>query len=321
MTSSTRRVTHTRARSSLGPHRERWYDIVPYKGAYQVSSLGHVRALARFDATGNRRSAQMLRPNRVSSGRLYVSLCKRGVSTCYCVSALLARAYRIANPRRCGYVIHRDGNNRNFRRANLAWATIAQQRMHDGRKTSCPYYGVTWNGERPGTLRWVAVLRVDKRRRELGQFATPQEAAYAYDCEVKRLNLARPLNRIKRRKSTLGVLPSSPGEIWRPFPGAERTHQISNRARVRTLLYRAADGRRVLPKLRRISVTANGCRTILIAERRYGIARVMAHVFPGGRRENLGAARASRRGIAAGAAAGWVNKKRGRSRVAGAVPP
>jgi hypothetical protein len=261
------------------PGRERWLDIPDYEGRYQVSTDGYVRSLARVDDGGNRRSLRQLgftvRPN----ARRYFNLCKRGEARFFCVSVLLAQAYGIANPRRCEYVIHRNRDNRDFRRKNLAWATLAEQRMNDGHKVSCRYYGVTCKRKSRGVLKWVAVVRINRRRRELGYFATPEQAAYAYDRDVKRLGLERPLNGIARPAAYQLKIKSLPGEIWRAFPGARGTHMISNKGRVRTLDYITSHGQRVLPKLRKITVDARGCRTIVIKRRRYGIETVMARVF------------------------------------------
>jgi len=94
--------------------RELWYDVAGYEGQYQVSDFGRVLALARIDAGGHQRSARVHRPHGGASGRLFVSLCKEGVSTCHCVSALLARAYGIPNPRNDRYVIHLNGDYGTF---------------------------------------------------------------------------------------------------------------------------------------------------------------------------------------------------------------
>lgn len=261
--------------------RERWHDVPGYKGRYQVSTYGNVRALARIDDGGLPRTARQRRCKVLANGRTYVNLCKRGVAQMHCVSVLLARAYGIPNPRGCSYVIHRNHDNRDFSRRNLAWATLAEQRMHDGRKFSCPYYGVTCAKKNlRGTLRWVAVLRVNGRRQELGYFATPEEAAYAYDREVMRLRLARPLNNLRRPATPKFEPPSLPGEIWRPFPGAEATYRISNKGRVRTVAHLTSRGRRVLPRLRKIHVSPTGVRSILLEPRRFGIAKALALAFP-----------------------------------------
>ena len=282
MTKGLRRVPRPDARrvTSLS-QRERWYDIREYLGIYQVSTFGRVRALNRIDALGHRRSMRVLRKELKPNGRAFYNLCKRGVAVSHCSSVLLATAYGIPNPRACRYVIHLNHDNRDFRRRNLAWATLAEQRMHDGHKVNCRYYGVTCDSANTGVLKWVAATRVNYRRLEFGCFASPEEAAYAYDREIRRLGLRRPLNGVKRPKAFRPVVASLPGEIWRGFPQSPKTHQISNMGRVRTQSYVTANGHRVLPKLRKVTVDANGVRSVVIGGRRYGIASAMAQVFPG----------------------------------------
>lgn len=258
---------------------DRWYDIPDYRGQYKVSIRGGVRSLTRIDASGHRRSMRVLRGIVSPSGRRYFTLCSNGAMRQFCASVLMAQAYGIPNPRRCNYAVHRNHDNSDFRRGNLAWATLVELRMHDGLRFSCPYYGVTCNQHRGKVLRWVAFFRVAEKRHDLGFFATPEEAAYAYDGEIKRLGLKRPLNGLARPRAYRPRIESLPGEVWRPFPGARRTHVISNMGRVRTLPYVTSHGQRVLPKLRRIQVDRNGCRTVLIGNRRYGINKVLARVF------------------------------------------
>ena len=83
-----------------------------------------------------------LDPRPRSNERRYANLFRNGVLRTYCVSVLMAKAYGIPNPRRCEYVVHRNHDNTDFRRANLAWATLAE-------------------------LRWEAFFRVEDRRHHL----------------------------------------------------------------------------------------------------------------------------------------------------------
>jgi hypothetical protein len=242
--------------------RERWLDIAGYRGRYQVSTEGRVRSLPRIDDGGNRRTGRLLKPQASTNERRYVLLCRRGVARLYCVSALLAQAYQIPNPGRHRYVVHRNGDNRDFRARNLDWVTLAGQRMHDGNKANSRYYGVTCDSGATNVLRWLAFLRVARHRHDFGCFATPEEAAYAYDRAVRRLGLDRPLNGLKKPPPYRPKIESLPGERWRRFPGAARTHLISNRGRVRTLAHRTSRGQRVLPKLRKITVSGNDSRSV-----------------------------------------------------------
>jgi len=258
---------------------EHWLDIPGYEGRYQISTGGQVRSLARLDGAGHRRTSRILVPAVRSSGRHYYGLCTRGKAKAHCASALMAQAYGIPNPARRGYAIHRNSDTADFRRRNLAWATLAEQRIQDGHKVSSRYLGVSRTHRGQGVFKWVAVLTLARKRHELGYFATPEEAAYAYDREVRRRRLTRPLNGVARPKTRLPRITSLPGEVWRPFPGATRTHQLSNKGRVRTLAHHTAQGQRVLPRLRRITVDQNGFRSVAIRGKRYGIATAMAQTF------------------------------------------
>lgn len=264
--------------------RERWYDIPGYEGAYQVSSRGRVRSLPRIDSTGHKRRGRVLSPSVGGAKdirRRYYLLSKHGRITHCCASVLMARALGMSNPEGRGYVIHRNRDYNDFRRANLRWATLAELRLHDGLKADAPYYGVIRNKKKfAGRYPWVAQLRADGRRCLWRCFATPEEAAYAYDQEVRRRKLKRPLNGIPKPDPLRHeAIESLPGEVWRPFPGADATHMISSKGRVRTLAYMAQDGKRISPMLRKISMSRNGCRTILIRDKRYGIKKVIAEVF------------------------------------------
>lgn len=258
---------------------ERWYDIPGYRKRYQVSTRGRVRSLARVDDGGHHRSTKLRSTQTRVGGRRHVVLCRKGVPRSFCVSVLMARAYRIPKPNGCDFVVHRNGDYRDFRRSNLEWVTLAGLRMHDGSKTSSRYYGVSRLDRSQGMYRWLAALRVAGRRREIGLFPTETEAAYAYDQEVGRLSLNRPVNGLAKPRPHRVVIKSLPGEIWRPFPGAKRTHMISNKGRVRTVEYVARRGQRVAPKLRKVTVSATGYRSVAIGQRRYSIRTIAERVF------------------------------------------
>ena len=112
---------------------ERWHDIPGYDGIYQVSTHGRVRSLPRIDASGHRRRGAVLRGIH-QHRRTYYVLCRNARTRLFCASALMAMVHGIPNPEGCRHVIHVDGDQRNFRRANLRWATLVQLQMHEGRK-------------------------------------------------------------------------------------------------------------------------------------------------------------------------------------------
>lgn len=259
---------------------ERWHDIPGYEGIYQVSTRGRVRSLPRIDASGNRRRGQVLR----GSGRkprAYYQLCRNGRTRLFCASALMALVHGIPNPARYRHVIHVDSDPGNFRRTNLRWATLAQLRLHEGRKKDAPYHGVIRNKRRySGRYPWILQLREGKQRKIWRVYATAREAAYAWNEEVRRRGLNRPLNDVRRpRIRRPPAIKALPGERWRPFPGTVGTHSISNLGRIRTLAYITTDGKRISARLRKITTTARGHRSILIWGRRYTIAKILARVF------------------------------------------
>lgn len=259
----------------------RWLDIPGYEHRYQISTHGQVRSVARLDDNGHRLRTRVLIPAVQSSGRRYYGLSKHGRVTVHCASALMALAFGIPNPERRGYAIHRNGELGDFRRSNLCWATLAELRLHDGRKVSSRYHGVSRTHPGHGLLKWQALVVIARERHVLGYFATPEEAAYAYDREVRRRGLKRPLNGVARPKPFVLEIASLAGEVWRPFPGATKTHRISNKGRVRTLLHRASNGQRVMPRLRKITVDRYGYRSVVIRGKRFGMERMLERVFRG----------------------------------------
>ena len=75
---------------------EEWRDAQWYEGLYQVSSLGRVRSLDRYESCygGTRlRKGRVLRPKKNNGGYLQVDLCKEGKPTCFLVHRLVWEAF------------------------------------------------------------------------------------------------------------------------------------------------------------------------------------------------------------------------------------
>lgn len=125
---------------------ERWLPISDYEGAYEVSNLGRVRSLDRFDSRGNRTFGRILRPDTSKpSGHLRVTFCSGGVTQRYFVHRLVLSAF--IGPRPEGMEsCHNDGNPKNNLINNLRWDTKsanARDRRRHGtdartRRTECP---------------------------------------------------------------------------------------------------------------------------------------------------------------------------------------
>jgi len=89
------------------------------------------------------------------------------------------------------YVDHIDGNGLDNRRQNLRAATHSKNMMNRGPQSNntSGFKGVCRN-----RLKWRAQIGLDGRHIHLGTFATPQEAAHAYDAAAVELfgEYARP---------------------------------------------------------------------------------------------------------------------------------
>lgn len=84
-------------------------------------------------------------------------------------------------------VDHKNGNGLDNRRDNLRWATPQQNQWNSKAvRGSSKYKGVSWAYRCP-IRPWVAQIRVGKKIVHLGQYATEEEAAAAYDGAARRL--------------------------------------------------------------------------------------------------------------------------------------
>lgn len=85
----------------------------------------------------------------------------------------------LMNPPSGMQVDHIDGNGLNNRRSNLRIVTNAENGRNRGESSNntSGFKGVYWNKQRS---KWEAQIRIDGKRRFLGQFAHPEDAHKAY---------------------------------------------------------------------------------------------------------------------------------------------
>ena len=97
---------------------EEWRKIVGYEGLYEVSSLGRVRSLDRYDERNHFRKGKVLSPIKDTGDYLKVNLYCNGKNKKCLVHRLVAQAF-IENPDNLPEVNHKDEDKSNNRVDNL----------------------------------------------------------------------------------------------------------------------------------------------------------------------------------------------------------
>ena len=89
----------------------------------------------------------------------------------------------IINAKKDEHVDHRNGDGLDNRRSNLRICTMSQNQANRGptKANTSGFKGVS--PDRRG--RWRARVKVNGKQKALGSFATPEEAAIAYDREAR----------------------------------------------------------------------------------------------------------------------------------------
>lgn len=108
---------------------EQWVDIAGYEGFYQVSSLGRVKTVERYEAERNRIIRERIRVPVAVHGYLYCELWKNGKHKRYAIHRLVATAF-IPNPDGRPQVNHLDGDKTNNSVTNLEWCTASENERH-----------------------------------------------------------------------------------------------------------------------------------------------------------------------------------------------
>jgi hypothetical protein len=112
---------------------EIWKDIYGFKGLYQISNTGKVKALykERINGRGGIRiyPEKIMKPSTTHRGYLLAVLCKKGKMYYFLVHRLVAKAF-VANPKRKKEVNHKDGNKLNNNDWNLEWNTRKENAKH-----------------------------------------------------------------------------------------------------------------------------------------------------------------------------------------------
>ena len=104
--------------------KEIWKDIKGYEGLYQVSNLGRVKSLERYDSYNKKVDEKILK-TKENLGYIYVNLHKNGIQKGYKVHRLVAEAF-IPNPDNKPCIDHINTIVTDNRVENLRWCTYSE---------------------------------------------------------------------------------------------------------------------------------------------------------------------------------------------------
>lgn len=101
---------------------EIWKDVVGYENLYQVSNLGRIKSLEKYDGRGWHRKEKFKKIHKNKGGYLVVELVKNKIKNKYLVHRLVAQAF-IPNPENYPCVNHKNETRNDNRVENLEWCT------------------------------------------------------------------------------------------------------------------------------------------------------------------------------------------------------
>lgn len=157
---------------------EIWKDIKGYEGLYQVSNLGRVKRLQKWNS-GKKRyepDERLLTPTGNGNGYLIVGLPKDHRRKNHYVHRLVAEAF-CPNPDNKNVVNHLDYNKSNNNASNLEWVTFQENVSYSVERMRKPRFAKTNTGER-----YIHFHNSDKvfrfvfQYKEYGRFKTLEEA-------------------------------------------------------------------------------------------------------------------------------------------------
>ena len=156
---------------------EIWKDIPNYEGHYQVSNLGRVKSLPRFDRRGRAWGGIILANRPSGKGYLQVGLYIDQIGFHIKIHRLVMNVFIGKSDYE---VDHIDGDTKNNRLSNLRYIThrenIARGKRSDQNKNkSVSSRGVTARGDE-----FEAWKMIDKKLKYLGKYKTEEMASKAY---------------------------------------------------------------------------------------------------------------------------------------------
>ena len=109
---------------------EIWRDICGYTGKYQISNLGNVRSLDRFDSLNRFKSGSIRKISTEKDGYSYITLIgDNSKSKSFFIHRLVAMSFEIPGFDKI-QINHIDGDKSNNKISNLEWVTASENSIH-----------------------------------------------------------------------------------------------------------------------------------------------------------------------------------------------
>jgi hypothetical protein len=159
---------------------EIWKDIPGYEGLYQVSNLGRVYSLPKFNHKGLYMSF-----GKTMNNYYFVYLYRNNKSKSFRIHQLVAMAFLNHKINGNKLVVDHINNDKSDNRAeNLQIVTQRHNTSKDKNNCSSKYVGVSWN---KAAKKWKVAIRDKDKRIHLGYYTDELEASKAYQEELKRI--------------------------------------------------------------------------------------------------------------------------------------
>ena len=108
---------------------EIWKDIKGYEGKYQVSSLGRIKSLYRWNGKAFYSREHIIKSYINKNGYVYIALMKNNKNKNCRLHRLVAEAF-LDNPNNYNDINHKDGNKENNNINNLEYCTKSYNMKH-----------------------------------------------------------------------------------------------------------------------------------------------------------------------------------------------
>ena len=142
-----------------------WKEIENYEDKYWVNSIGEVK----------NKNDLILKQRDNGGGYLIVDLCKNGIKTTHSIGRLVGKAFVAPKHEEFTDIDHIDNDKYNNWVENLRWVNKSGNNRNRPSKNKTGFKGVY---ERRDL--YIAQIRINKRKKHLGSFSTPELAHEAY---------------------------------------------------------------------------------------------------------------------------------------------